>query len=73
MKYLFLFLVPIYYIIRMMPILFEHSKLFNGLLILVLTATTGIFFTGWFISFKSEMRLRKKLGEKTYNWLESEV
>lgn len=72
MKYLFLFLVPIYYIIRCIPALFEHHDLLKGLALIILTSTTGIFFTGWFFSFKSEMRLRKKLGNSIYNWLEEE-
>lgn len=72
MKYLLLLPILIYYIIRDLPTLLEHSELFKGLSLFVLLTLSLIFLTGWVNSFKSETRLRKKLGNKTYDWLEHE-
>ena len=72
MKYILLLPILIYYIIRDLPTLLEHSELFKGLSLFVLLTFALIFLSGWIQSVRSETRLRKKLGDKTYDWLADE-
>jgi 4-amino-4-deoxy-L-arabinose transferase-like glycosyltransferase len=69
--FLILLLIIAYYIRRDLPAVIAHPELARGLAIFFLVALSGLLFTLSLQVHKEKEQIKKKLGEKTYNWLVS--
>jgi hypothetical protein len=60
----------LFYLLRDMAMLLKHQDLVRGIAILILISLLGIFFTAWLQGAKREERMRRKLGDEAYEWIE---
>jgi len=69
-KWIIISPVLIFYLLRDMAMLLKHQDLLRGMAILILVSLLGIFFTAWLQGAKREDKVRGRLGEETYEWIE---
>jgi hypothetical protein len=62
--------VLLFYLLRDMAMLLTHHDLMRGMTILILISLLGIFFTAWLQGAKREDRVKRRLGDETYEWIE---
>lgn len=72
MKYLFLLPVFLFYIIRDFATLVQHQDFLRSITYIILFTAACLFFAAWLDLAKEQCKIKRKLGNTVYQWLEGE-
>ena len=70
--FLILLLIVAFYVRRDLPAVLSHPELVKGLSMFFLVALSGLLIALSLQVHKEKEKVKKKLGERTYNWLAEE-